>query len=550
MQLDAYVRVSDVHGRSGESFISPTDQRERIEAWARSQKHQIGKVFEELDVSGGTTNRPMLNEVMRRIEAGETGGVVVAKLDRFGRTLVGSLELIKRIQDKGALFASVADNFDISTANGRLVLNMMLSIAQFELERISDSWSTARARATQRGVHLGARPPAGYLRREDGGLEPDPVYAPIVAEMFQRRAIGDSLGTIRGWLHDACPLTPRGKPWTISVVQRVMGNEVYLGRLHDKMSGSTLDGAHPPLIDPATFHAVQGQRGARRAPSAESNGVLLRGLVRCASCRYTMLSARQAGTPPAPAYQCRRQAVARDCPHPTTIRARTHDGTNYVGLDAFVVEQVFAELPRIDALASTKNAELERVNAEAKAARAELDTYASDREAERAAGRQAYLAGLEARRVNAEAKEARRDEVLRRNGNLEQLLPMREHFDSLSISEQRDALASLIQAVFVRPYLDKPSVACGEDGCDAPAHSFGWCTIHYNRRYRANGYKGPDLAPGWESWQGASASRIHIVWFDDPPLDVPRQGRRDYVARPFVFPGDSDGPGRVGKVVA
>src|SRR4051794_26492909 len=107
LTLDAYVRVSSVRGRGGDSFISPKVQRERIESWAESQGHRIARTHEELDVSGSTVDRPKLNAVMERIEAGETGGVVVFKLDRFGRTLVDSLGLIERIERSGGTFASV-----------------------------------------------------------------------------------------------------------------------------------------------------------------------------------------------------------------------------------------------------------------------------------------------------------------------------------------------------------------------------------------------------------------------------------------------------------
>src|SRR4051812_26876295 len=86
--LDAYVRVSQVRGRGGDSFISPAVQRERIAAWAAAHGHRIAKVHEELDVSGATVDRPKLNAAMARVEAKETSGIVVFKLDRFGRTLV------------------------------------------------------------------------------------------------------------------------------------------------------------------------------------------------------------------------------------------------------------------------------------------------------------------------------------------------------------------------------------------------------------------------------------------------------------------------------
>src|SRR5262245_52098679 len=126
-QLDAYIRVSQVAGREGDSFISPVVQEERICAWALANGHEIIEVHRELDVSGGTMNRPLLNEVMRRIVEGETEGVVVFNLSRFARTLVGSVELIQRINEQGALFASVSDGFDITTITGRLVMNILLA---------------------------------------------------------------------------------------------------------------------------------------------------------------------------------------------------------------------------------------------------------------------------------------------------------------------------------------------------------------------------------------------------------------------------------------
>src|SRR3982074_2750721 len=89
--LDAYIRVSKVAGRGGESFISPAVQRERIQAWAQLHGAELAWHEPELDVSGGGMRRPVFDRIMERVRAGETGGVVVAKLGRFARTLVGGL---------------------------------------------------------------------------------------------------------------------------------------------------------------------------------------------------------------------------------------------------------------------------------------------------------------------------------------------------------------------------------------------------------------------------------------------------------------------------
>jgi DNA invertase Pin-like site-specific DNA recombinase len=70
--LDGYIRVSQVAGRTGPSFIAPVVQREGIERWAASQGVVIGQIFEELDESGARSDRPLLMEAIRRIESHES----------------------------------------------------------------------------------------------------------------------------------------------------------------------------------------------------------------------------------------------------------------------------------------------------------------------------------------------------------------------------------------------------------------------------------------------------------------------------------------------
>jgi hypothetical protein len=86
LRLVGYVRVSDVGGRSGASFISPAAQRERIAAWCSLYDAHLQHVFEELDQSGGRTDRPLLLNAIERVERGLSDGIIVAKLDRFGRS--------------------------------------------------------------------------------------------------------------------------------------------------------------------------------------------------------------------------------------------------------------------------------------------------------------------------------------------------------------------------------------------------------------------------------------------------------------------------------
>src|SRR5919204_2626610 len=169
-RVDGYVRVSRRAGREGESFISPEVQRQRISAWAQANEVEILRWWEELDQSGARRERPMFQEALGRCERGETGGIVVARLDRFARSAVDALESIRRLNEAGARLVSVEDNFDGSTPMGRFAIGILSLIAELELERIKENWATAVAEAVKRGVHVSGRVPVGYRRDESGRL--------------------------------------------------------------------------------------------------------------------------------------------------------------------------------------------------------------------------------------------------------------------------------------------------------------------------------------------------------------------------------------------
>src|SRR5512133_2925266 len=167
---DGYIRVSRRAGREGESFISPEVQRKKIADWARLHEVEMVHWWEEVDQSGAKLERPMFQQALARCEAGETGGIVVARLDRFARSAVDALTSIRRLTDAGGRLVSVEDNFDGSTPMGRFAIGILVLIAELELERIKSGWEIAVREAVERGVHISARTPTGYKRTKGGRL--------------------------------------------------------------------------------------------------------------------------------------------------------------------------------------------------------------------------------------------------------------------------------------------------------------------------------------------------------------------------------------------
>ena len=160
-----------------------------MSAWCEGQGHDLVSITEDLDVSGASTSRANLEALIEAVESGNLNGVVVASLDRFGRSLPYAIALIDRINRAGGQFVSVADGFDTRTPYGELALNVMLSVAQFEVKRISAQWRNIVERNIAAGRHPGPMPPFGYSRGENGVLVAN-EQAPIVREIFVRSGDG------------------------------------------------------------------------------------------------------------------------------------------------------------------------------------------------------------------------------------------------------------------------------------------------------------------------------------------------------------------------
>ena len=284
---DGYIRVSRVGGREGDSFISPDDQRDRISAWAASRGVEIAMFHEDLDETGGVLSRPGLDLMMERVRCGETGGAVVAYVDRLSRAGVGeALTLIEEIHASGGEFAALDLGIDPTTPFGEFGLTILLALARMQRRRIAEGWAAARRRAVARGAMPG-RTSYGLRRLDDGIVELDSDTAPIVARMVRERAAG------RGWKSIATGLSKDGIPtpggnghWAASTVQGIVSSEAPIG-VWTGPYGTRVEDAWPAMVDRATWDAAQTVRG-KRTDGRVHQDRLIAGIARCASCRRVL----------------------------------------------------------------------------------------------------------------------------------------------------------------------------------------------------------------------------------------------------------------------
>jgi site-specific DNA recombinase len=492
MNLLGYIRVSRVGGRGGEDFIAPRVQRERIESWAKTYGHSVDFLPDELDQSGGKLKRPVFTAALERCERGEADGIIVAKLDRFARSVPDAATAIRRLEDAGAVLVSVADQLDTSTPMGRFARTMMLAVAELELDRIRESWATAQQYAVKRGVHIASRPPTGYKRGQDGRLELVPRSADAVAEVFQRRAAGASLSELAQLLEQRRVVGPyQNKHWTATAISKLLKNPVYTGQARSGIH--SLEDAHPAIITGVEWRAAQTARGVV-SPLRSPDGALLAGLLRCAGCRYVMKldSIRDRDGSKLRMYRCRGDHAAGRCPAAASVLAHI--------IEPYVVSVFFEALgpDGILADAGTDDAGHQQAQHAAEAAQADLAEWLEVVSIS-SVGRAAYMTGIEARqrRVDEALSAASAAATPSSAATLPEVASLREAWPTLRTDEQRRLLAAGIDAIVLR--------------------------------------KGRDLA-----------ERSLILFAGEAPDDLPSRGRRVPLAS-YPWP---DTPGDAGVAVA
>lgn len=462
MGVDGYIRVSRVAGRDGERFISPTEQRKGIEGWTRLHNRPLLHVFEDLDQSGKKRHRPGLDQAIERVQRGESDGIVVAKLDRFGRSVAHLGELLDILAAHDAALFTVAEGIDTSGKAGRMIASIMSAVAEFEVHRQGESWFVARSNAVGRGVFVGGTVPLGYVKDETGRLAPGPD-AETVREAFDRRAAGQSWSTIAEWLD-----------LSVGAVRHLIGNRTYLGEIHGGQGIVNLTG-HQPIVDRATFEAANTVRGVAPARSGRSQG-LLSGVLRCASCRYAMKPNMRADG--RLDYRCKAglRQNATPCPEPVTISARV--------VERFVVDAFFERVDGLRTAAETNTTEVQDALDTLMAAEAERDAVLD--------GPLRDLVDTDAFQRLAVEKQGAVDRARERLAvarQAESSLPpegLRDVWPDLTLTEQRHLLASAFDAVFVRRGFSQRSIsdrlhlAWAGSGVRLPVRGRRWVPVRYD----------------------------------------------------------------------
>ncbi|OEH85578.1 hypothetical protein BHU72_01910 [Desulfuribacillus stibiiarsenatis] len=159
-----YCRVStDEQARNG---ISLKEQQVRLFSYCRAMGWKAKPlVFVDDGYSAKSTNRPQLKSLLTKVKLGEISSVIVTKLDRISRRLLDLLNMIDLFQDYNVSFISISESFDTTTPSGRLTLQVLGAVAEFERERIKERVFENMLHAASNGKWL-TQSPYGFRLKD------------------------------------------------------------------------------------------------------------------------------------------------------------------------------------------------------------------------------------------------------------------------------------------------------------------------------------------------------------------------------------------------
>lgn len=290
-----YARVStERQSREGDSVPA---QLSALHQYATEHNYEIVGEFVDDGVSGTKyEERKKLQELLQLIEAGGADLLICTRLDRLFRSIKWYIAVQERLDRVGVGWLAIWEPmYDTTTPSGRLIVNQMMSIAQFEAENTGQRIRQVFEYKKSKGEVLSGNTPPGY-RIENKHLAPssDADHVLTVFRIYART------GSLRRTCIE-CRGLP-GMPKSDKGIKRMLSNRAYIG----EMNG--VENAHPAIVPRGLFDNVQSQLG-KNIKISQKREYIFCGLVRCAECgaslaAHTIRQRYKGKTYEYPAYRC------------------------------------------------------------------------------------------------------------------------------------------------------------------------------------------------------------------------------------------------------
>ena len=219
-----YMRVS-TDDQAREGFTLP-EQKERLESFCKFKGYEIVDYYEDAGISAKTGNhRPEFERLKDDIKAKKINTIIALKLDRITRSIYDWENLMTFLDENNAYLDCVNDEINTTSANGKMISRLLMSVSQNEIERTSERTKVGLAGAIKCG-HIPHIAPLGY-KHEDKKLVIDYSTKDIVVRIFDLYYNGYSYQKISNLFNEEKVL---GKDnWRDSTIVTILENEIYKG---------------------------------------------------------------------------------------------------------------------------------------------------------------------------------------------------------------------------------------------------------------------------------------------------------------------------------
>lgn len=437
--------------------LSPEVQRRMIREACAARRWELVSIAEDIDVPSAKMEAAgTWADLATKLRPGDV--VVTWEFTRIGRNLRQTLGRIDKLHEQGVELVSLEGDLDTTTAAGKLQYQVLLVLAEFERNRMSERLQHTHAQIAREGRWKGGgTPPLGYSYTPGAKvLEVVPEEAAAVREIYRLRDAGQSVNSIIREMDRRGVRGKQGGRLGYSAIAQTLRNPTYIGkRVH---RGEVHQGRQEPIIEEGLWERVQARR--RQGTSRQSR-YLASGLLACGVCGSPMIhQTSSVGGRHRGYYVCNRARQFRDTPMITITDHLAH---------SWLTEALFAKLDdgkirqlkdRVRKKAPKTKDRIAKVEAQIARVDASLERLVSDYyEVERPllapeqfrkknAEFLAKRAGLEGERRKLE-DEARLDNVVSLSER--RAREIRETWEGMSLDEQREVLRLFVERVTVMP---------------------------------------------------------------------------------------------------
>ena len=276
-----YIRVS-TEDQAREGF-SLKEQEERLKEFCKFKRYNIYKVYKDAGISAKNDKRPSYREMIEDVKDKKINVIVALKLDRLTRSVYDIEKLMKTVNDYECDIDCMADESNTTTSNGRIVMRIMTSVSQNEIEKCSERTKFGLVGAIKDG-HIPVNTPLGF-KRDNKKLVPDPITKDIIIRIYDLYLQGKSYQKISNIFNKEKVL---GKTnWRDSTIYNIITNELYKGDfVHGKRTKKPTyyENVVEPIVSKEVWTDCQEQKQRNSRHYERTATYLFTNKLKCAKC--------------------------------------------------------------------------------------------------------------------------------------------------------------------------------------------------------------------------------------------------------------------------